>query len=109
MAAREAHGKGMQSYLCIMAIRLTEMRRVLKATASIYLHCDDAARHYLKLLMDSIFGASCYRNHLVGDERQLTTTDTTTDGSSSISCTTGRQRARIGIGKLGTHVAKTYA
>lgn len=65
LAAREAHGKGMQSYLCMMAVRLMEMRCVLRATGSIYLHCDDAAGHYLKLLMDSIFGASCYRNHLV--------------------------------------------
>ena len=59
------HGKGMQSYLCMMGIRLVEMRRVLKHAGSIYLHCDDTAGHYLKLLMDSIFGASCYRNHLV--------------------------------------------
>ena len=59
------HGKGMQSYLTMMAVRLMEMHRVLKPTGSIYLHCDDAAGHYLKLLMDSIFGASCYRNHLV--------------------------------------------
>ena len=65
LAASAAHGKGMQSYLCMMAIRLKEMRRLLKPTGSIYLHCDDAAGHYLKLLMDSIFGASHYRNHLV--------------------------------------------
>ena len=50
------HGKGMQSYLCMMAVRLLEMRRVLKDTGSIYLHCDPTAGHYLKLLMDSIFG-----------------------------------------------------
>ncbi len=50
------HGKGMQSYLCMMAVRLLEMRRVLKDTGSIYLHCDPTASHYLKLLMDSILG-----------------------------------------------------
>ena len=50
------HGKGMQSYLCMMAVRLLEMRRVLRDTGSIYLHCDPTASHYLKLLMDSIFG-----------------------------------------------------
>ena len=50
------HGKGMQSYLCMMAVRLLEMRRVLKESGSIYLHCDPTAGHYLKLLMDSIFG-----------------------------------------------------
>ena len=49
------HGKGMQSYLCMMAVRLVEMRRVLKDTGSIYLHCDPTAGHYLKMLMDSIF------------------------------------------------------
>ena len=51
------HGKGMQSYLCMMGVRLLEMRRILKETGSIYLHCDPTAGHYLKLLMDSIFGA----------------------------------------------------
>ena len=63
--AGKAHSKGMQSYLTMMAVRLMEMRRVLKPTGSIYLHCDDTAGHYLKLLMDTVFGASCYRNHLV--------------------------------------------
>ena len=51
------HGKGMQSYLCMMAVRLLEMRRVLKHSGSIYLHCDPTASHYLKLLTDSIYGA----------------------------------------------------
>ena len=51
----KVHGKGMQSYLTMMAVRLLEMRRVLKPTGSIYLHCDPTASHYLKMLMDSIF------------------------------------------------------
>ena len=55
-AARQAHGKGMQSYLIFMAVRLLEMRRILKPTGSIYLHCDPTASHYLKLLMDGVFG-----------------------------------------------------
>ena len=63
-AAREAHGKGMQSYLIMMGIRLLEMRRLLKPTASIYLHCDPTASHYLKMLMDAVFGASCFRNDI---------------------------------------------
>ena len=46
----------MQSYLTMMAVRLMEMHRVLKPTGSIYLHCDPTASHYLKLLMDAIFG-----------------------------------------------------
>ena len=59
------HGKGMQSYLCMMAVRLVEMRRVLKETGSIYLHCDPTAGHYLKMLMDSIFGAGHFRSELM--------------------------------------------
>ena len=58
------HGKGMQSYLCMMGIRLLEMRRVLSSTGSIYLHCDDTASHYLKTLLDAIFGASNFRNEI---------------------------------------------
>ena len=50
-AAREAHGKGMQSYLIMMSTRLLEMERILKDTGSIYLHCDPTASHYLKLVI----------------------------------------------------------
>ena len=64
-AAREAHGKGMQSYLIMMAVRLLEMKRLLKPTGSIYLHCDDTASHYLKMLMDTVFGQSNFRNMLI--------------------------------------------
>ncbi|MDE0343613.1 MAG: DNA methyltransferase [Deltaproteobacteria bacterium] len=64
-AARQAHGKGMQSYLIMMAVRLLEMRRILKPTGSIYLHCDDAAGHWLRVLMDGIFGKSAFRNEIV--------------------------------------------
>lgn len=64
-AARQAHGKSMMSYLIMMAVRLIEMRRILKETGSIYLHCDDTASHYLKLLMDAVFGARNYRNHVI--------------------------------------------
>ena len=63
-AAGLTHGKGMQSYLCMMAVRLLEMRRVLKDSGSIYLHCDPTAGHYLKLLMDSIFGAGNFRSEI---------------------------------------------
>lgn len=63
-AARLAHGKSMQSYLVMMAVRLLEMRRILKPTGSIYLHCDPTASHYLKLLLDGIFGRGNFRNEL---------------------------------------------
>lgn len=55
----------MLAYLCMMAPRLLEMRRVLKKTGSIYLHCDPTASHYLKLLMDSIFGVQNYQNEII--------------------------------------------
>ncbi len=63
-AAGSTHGKGMQSYLCMMAVRLLEMNRVLKETGSIYLHCDPTASHYLKLLMDAVFGSGNFRNEV---------------------------------------------
>ncbi len=62
--ARLTHGKGMQSYLCMMAVRLLEMRRLLKPTGSIYLHCDPTASHYLKLLMDAAYGVRNFRNEI---------------------------------------------
>ena len=55
------HGKGMQSYLTMMAVRLMEMHRILKPTGSIYLHCDPTASHYLKLLMDAVFGRDLFK------------------------------------------------
>ena len=64
-AAGLTHGKGMQSYLCMMAVRLVEMRRVLTDTGSIYLHCDPTASHYLKLLMDSIYGERNFRSEII--------------------------------------------
>ena len=63
-AAGLTHGKGMQSYLCMMAVRLLEMRRILKDAGSIYLHCDPTASHYLKLLLDSIYGAGNFRSEI---------------------------------------------
>ena len=58
------HGKGMKSYLVMMADRLVELHRILKPTGSLYLHCNPTAGHYLKLLMDSVFGASNFRNDI---------------------------------------------
>ena len=55
----------MMAYLTMMAQRMVELHRVLKDTGSIYLHCDPTASHYLKLLMDSVFGAENFRNEIV--------------------------------------------
>jgi len=54
----------MMAYLVMMAPRLVELRRVLKPTGSIYLHCDPTASHYLKLLMDAVFGPGNFRNEI---------------------------------------------
>ncbi|MYC54900.1 MAG: site-specific DNA-methyltransferase, partial [Chloroflexi bacterium] len=55
-----------------MALRLRAMRRVLKDTGSIYLHCDPTASHYLKLLMDAIYGQKNFRNEIIWKRRQDT-------------------------------------
>jgi site-specific DNA-methyltransferase (adenine-specific) len=57
-------GTDMLAYLAMMAPRLVELRRVLKESGSIYLHCDSTASHYLKLLMDDVFGAQMFRNEI---------------------------------------------
>jgi len=58
-----------RSYLIYMAMRLLEMRRLLKPTGSIYLHCDPTMSHYLKLVMDAIFGRENYRNEITWKRR----------------------------------------
>lgn len=71
-ATRFVHGDSMMSYLIYMAIRITEMRRLLTLTGSIYLHCDPTASHYLKLLMDSIFRKGNSRNEIIWHYGQRT-------------------------------------
>lgn len=60
----------MLAYLAMMAPRLVELHRVLKAAGSIYLHCDPTASHYLKLLMDAIFGSQNFLNEIVWHYRK---------------------------------------
>ncbi len=55
----------MLAYLAMMAPRLVELRRVLKPTGTIYLHCDPTASHYLKMLMDAIFGFDLFQNEII--------------------------------------------
>jgi site-specific DNA-methyltransferase (adenine-specific) len=55
----------MMAYLAMMAVRLVELHRVLKATGSLYLHCDPTASHYLKILLDAVFGKESYRNEII--------------------------------------------
>lgn len=64
-SARYAHSDGMGAFMCFMAVRLIEMRRILKSTGSIYLHCDHTASHYLKAIMDAIFGWKNFKNEII--------------------------------------------
>ena len=54
----------MMAYLVMMTARLVELRRVLKSTGSLYLHCDDSASHYLKIVLDAIFSPTQFRSHI---------------------------------------------
>ena len=63
--AEFSHGKSMKAYLIMMGIRMLEMFRILKPTGTLYLHCDDNASHYLKIMMDSIFGKDNFRNEII--------------------------------------------
>lgn len=55
----------MMAYLVMMAVRLIELHRVLKPTGSLYLHCDPTASHYLKLVLDAVFGLERFQNEIV--------------------------------------------
>ena len=58
-------GNSIAAYLLNMAVRLLALRRVLSPTGSVYLHCDDTASHYLKMVMDAIFGQQNYRTEII--------------------------------------------
>jgi DNA modification methylase len=58
-------GSDMMAYLAMMAPRLVELRRVLKETGSIYLHCDPTASHYLKILMDAVLGGENFADEII--------------------------------------------
>ena len=55
----------MMAYLVMMTVRLVELQRVLKPAGSLYLHCDPTASHYLKIILDTIFGIAVFRNEIV--------------------------------------------
>ena len=77
----------MSAYLVMMAVRLVELHRVLKPTGSLYLHCDPTASHYLKLVLDAVFGAENFRSELAGAGRVLTTTQHRVASNSATSVT----------------------
>ncbi|HEY3854362.1 MAG TPA: site-specific DNA-methyltransferase [Verrucomicrobiae bacterium] len=55
----------MMAYLAMMTPRLVELHRILKPTGSLYLHCDPTASHYLRMLLDGIFGQQCFQNEII--------------------------------------------
>lgn len=70
-SARYAHSDGMGAFMCFMAVRLLAMRRLLKPTGSIYLHCDPTASHYLKACMDAIFGWNKFISQVIWNRAQV--------------------------------------
>ena len=74
MYANAAAGNDMGAFLCWMSVRVLEMHRVLKPTGSMYLHCDPTASHYLKAMMDAVFGRQNFRNEIVWWYRKWTNT-----------------------------------
>lgn len=63
-SSRNSYGDDMGAFLCFMAVRILEIHRILRKDGSMYLHCDTTASHYLKELMDSIFGHDNFRNSI---------------------------------------------
>ena len=66
------HGKPMMAYITYMAQRIVELHRVLKDTGSFYLHCDPTASHYLKIVLDRIFGKDNFQNEIIWHYRRWT-------------------------------------
>ena len=63
-AAKTVYGDDMAAFLCWMGVRLLEMHRILRDDGSIYIHCDQTASHYLKALMDAVFGARNFQSDI---------------------------------------------
>ena len=64
-ASKQVGGKSVKSYLIYMAVRMIEMHRILDQTGSFYLYCDPTMSHYLKMILDAIFGTDGFRNEIV--------------------------------------------
>ena len=90
----------MMAYLVMMAARLVELRRVLKPTGSLYLHCDPTASHYLKVVLDTVFGRIAFSMRSPGSGPALTAMRSGGAPSPTQSCTT--PRAKLGLGTLST-------
>ena len=65
LMVRQFGRNDLSAYLVMMGVRLVELHRVLKSTGSLYLHCDQNASHYLKLILDNVFGRNNFRNEII--------------------------------------------
>ena len=63
--AEVAYGEDMGAFICWLGVRVIEMHRILKPTGSLYLHCDPTASHYIKTMLDAVFGKKNFRNEIV--------------------------------------------
>jgi DNA modification methylase len=66
------HSKAMMAYITYMTQRVIELHRILKSTGSFYLHCDPTASHYLKILLDEVFGSKNFRNEIIWSYQRWT-------------------------------------
>lgn len=73
VAYRDMWGKGTDSYVHMMSERLLLMRELLSEVGNIYVHCDWRVVHYLKLILDGIFGIDCFRNEIIWHHQQIGT------------------------------------
>jgi site-specific DNA-methyltransferase (adenine-specific) len=88
----------MMAYLVMMAVRLKELHRVLKPTGSLYLHCDPSASHYLKILLDTIFGPGGLKSEIIW-KRTTARSDT---GQSTMSSSSTLRLTTISLGTRST-------
>ena len=86
----------MLAYLTMMAPRLVELHRVLKPTGSLYLHCDPTASHYLKILLDAVFGPQNFRNEIIW-KRTSAHSSAHTGRSTTLSCLFQRETLSSGM------------
>lgn len=70
LVGQSGRGNDLMAYLVMMTIRLVELHRVLKSTGNLFLHCDPTASHFLKLVLDSVFGPKNLRNEIIWCYRQ---------------------------------------
>ena len=81
-SAKQVYGDDIAAFLCRMGVRLLEVRRALREDGSMYLHCDHAASHYMKALMDAIFGHRNFRSEIIW-RRTTAHSDTTRYGANT--------------------------